>query len=117
MVKENDSVRRCGTRLFITYSHPATVIRYVLYSFMSYLAKLDYVPLQIDLVVGDYFKCTAAFLTYTDRASDLITWLRSKTYVLAQLRHIQQTVTRIDKSPLTVIRPVFTRWTAHYLAY
>jgi len=37
-------------------------------------------------------------------ATQLITWLRSKTRVLANL-------------PLTVLRAVITRWTAHYMAF
>lgn len=54
------------------------------------------------------------FLKHSKRATDLIAWLRSKTFVLALLREIQ-----LDsgKSPLSVIRAVLTRWTAHYLAY
>ena len=41
-------------------------------------------------MVGDYFKSKAEILVYTDEASDLITWLRSKTLVLALLREVQQ---------------------------
>jgi hypothetical protein len=54
------------------------------------------------------------FLKHSKRATDLIAWLRSKTFVLALLRQIQ-----LDsgKNPLSVIRAVLTRWTAHYLAY
>ena len=37
-------------------------------------------------------------------AAELITWLRSKTFVL-------------DKLPYAVLRAVLTRWTAHYNAY
>ena len=47
-------------------------------------------------------------------ACDLISWLRSKTYVLASLRDIQ---IQSGKMPLSVIRAVITRWTAHYLAF
>jgi hypothetical protein len=65
-------------------------------------------------VVGDYFKSDADVLDYTDRATDLITWLRSKTYLLALLRDAQ---VQASKPILSVIRAVLTRWTAHYLAY
>ena len=41
---------------------------------------------------------------YTDLATQLISWLRSKTRILAHL-------------PLAVLRAVITRWTAHYVAY
>lgn len=37
-------------------------------------------------------------------ATQLITWLRSKSRVLSYL-------------PLSVLRAVLTRWTAHYMAY
>ncbi|KAI0049656.1 hypothetical protein FA95DRAFT_1488644, partial [Auriscalpium vulgare] len=68
---------------------------------------------QVNLVVGDYFKTKATFLLYTEQATDLITWLRSKTFVLALLRDIQKGGGRVR----TVIRAVLTRWTSHYLAY
>ena len=47
-------------------------------------------------------------------ASELIGWLRSKTFVLAHLREIQIQSGRLA---LAVIRAVITRWTAHYLAF
>jgi hypothetical protein len=59
---------------------------------------------QINLVVGDYFRSDSNVLKYTDLATQLITWLRSKTRILAHL-------------PLSVLRAVLTRWTAHYVAY
>ncbi|KAJ3755218.1 hypothetical protein EV360DRAFT_50115, partial [Lentinula raphanica] len=58
------------------------------------------------LIVGDYFsKSNADDLKFTDKATDLITWLRSKTLILAHLQG------------KTVIRAVLTRWTAHYQAF
>lgn len=66
------------------------------------------------MVVGDYFKLRTAALEYTDLANNLITWLRSKTLVLALLRTAQEDATGTSKS---VIRAVLTRWTAHYQAY
>lgn len=70
--------------------------------------------LQINLVVGDYFKSDDELLDYTDQATELITWLRSKSLVLAILRDAQ---VALDKPVLAVIRAVLTRWTAHYQAY
>jgi hypothetical protein len=70
--------------------------------------------LQINLVVGDYFKSDSNFLVYSKLADALIKWLRSKTYILGLIQNIQRdTNGRI----LSVIRAVLTRWTAHYLAY
>lgn len=64
--------------------------------------------------MGDFFKSEAEFLRFTDKATELIGWLRGKTYVLALLREVQLTN---SQRVLAVIRAVLTRWTAHYLAY
>ena len=62
------------------------------------------IVVKVNLVVGDYFRSGSDILKYTDLATQLITWLRSKTRILAHL-------------PLSVLRAVLTRWTAHYVAY
>ncbi|KAG2160125.1 uncharacterized protein EDB93DRAFT_1074526, partial [Suillus bovinus] len=75
------------------------------------------------LIVGDYFKSSGGtvYLGYSKKASDLISWLRSKTLVLATLRDIQVALNSTNSSRpnrvLTVIRAVLTRWTVHYLAF
>ncbi|KAH9046941.1 hypothetical protein EDB84DRAFT_1557976 [Lactarius hengduanensis] len=69
---------------------------------------------QVNLIVGDYFKAESIYVKHSKMASDLISWLCSKTYVLARLREVQ---TQSGKPPLTVICAVLTRWTAHYLAF
>jgi hypothetical protein len=71
--------------------------------------------MQINLVVGDYFKAEQEFLVCADKATELISWLRSKTLVLALLRQAQIDAT--GGHAKAVIRAVITRWTAHYLAY
>jgi primosomal protein N' len=53
-------------------------------------------------------------LAYGEAATELITWLRSKTFVLAKIREIQITNNR---PVLSVRRAVLTRWTSHYSAY
>ncbi|KAI0310539.1 hypothetical protein OF83DRAFT_1070358 [Amylostereum chailletii] len=70
--------------------------------------------MQINLVVGDYFKSDASVLAYTDVATELITWLRSRTILI---NTIQDQHKAIHGFALAVIRAVLTRWTAHYLAY
>jgi len=70
--------------------------------------------LKTNLVVGDFFKSDAEFLHFTDQATELIGWLRGKTYILALLREVQLTN---SQRVLAVIHAVLTRWTAHYLAY
>jgi len=70
--------------------------------------------IQVNLVVGDYFRLPIDVLQYMDIANKLITWLQSKTIVLALLRKAQLD-TRV--TALAVIRAVLTWWTAHYRAY
>lgn len=50
-----------------------------------------------------------------DLADDLITWLQSKTMMLALIHEACRTLE--GNIPSSVIRAVITRWTAHYLAY
>ncbi|KAF8876093.1 ribonuclease H-like domain-containing protein, partial [Infundibulicybe gibba] len=71
---------------------------------------------QINLMVSDYFKApnAAELLAYGEDATELITWLRSKTFVLAKIRAVQDA----NGYPiLSVRRAVLTRWTSHYSAY
>jgi len=64
--------------------------------------------------VGDYFKADSPLLRYTDKASELITWLRSKTLVLGLLAKNQK---ETGSSTLAILRAILTRWTAHLRAY
>jgi hypothetical protein len=54
------------------------------------------------------------YAEYGDMVQDLITWLRSKTQVLALLCEIQ--MASMGKT-LAIIRAVLTQWLTHYLAY
>jgi hypothetical protein len=68
------------------------------------------------LVVGDFFKCNSSVLQFVDLADNLITWLRSKTSILALISE----ACKSDSGEVvasSVIRAIITRWTAHYLAY
>ncbi|KAK0501978.1 hypothetical protein EDD18DRAFT_1065782 [Armillaria luteobubalina] len=84
-----------------------------LHSAKSFLHIIDF-NLEINLIVGDYFKVNQGFLKYSTLATELITWLRSKTFLLALIREVQK---EKGLRVITVIRAVITRWTAHYLAY
>jgi hypothetical protein len=64
--------------------------------------------------VGDLFKAKDDYGQYGDLAQELITWLHSKTYVLALLHELQMST--MGKT-LSIIRTVLTRWLSHYLAY
>src|ERR1700733_471883 len=71
--------------------------------------------MQINLVVGNYLACETLFLRISREASELISWLRGGTFVLALIRETQ--VSLLNKSPVSVLRIILTRWTAHFLAY
>lgn len=62
---------------------------------------------------------SADLLKYAEMANQVITWLRSKTQLLAIMRDIQTAMRSTNPAAriLTVIRPVVTRWTAYFLAY
>ncbi|KDQ55684.1 hypothetical protein JAAARDRAFT_208479 [Jaapia argillacea MUCL 33604] len=79
-----------------------------------YLVGPDCYAHQINLIVGDYFKASAWFFVYAEKANELIRWLRSRAYLLALLRDIQL---RVYHKTYAVLRAVITCWTAHYLAY
>jgi hypothetical protein len=67
-----------------------------------------------NLIVGDLFKVKDDYGVYGDMVQELITWLCSKTQVLAILHEIQ--IATIGKT-LAVLRAVLTHWLSHYLAY
>ncbi|KAF7776812.1 hypothetical protein Agabi119p4_5205 [Agaricus bisporus var. burnettii] len=64
---------------------------------------------QINLIVGDYFnRLPQSYIDCTDKASELISWVRSKTRILGELRKMKCK---------TITRPVLTRWSAHLNSY
>lgn len=65
-------------------------------------------------MVGDYFKADSPELDFTDDATELITWLRSKTFLLALIREAQTAAGGPTKA---VIRAVLTWWTTHLRAF
>ena len=77
----------------------------VLYS-PPHLFPLLIPPCQINLVVGDYFKSKTSVLVFADDGMELISWLRSKTQILALMRDVQA---RLDEEAVeTVICAVLT---------
>lgn len=59
----------------------------------------------------------AEALEFTDEATELIAWLRSKTLILALLREVQVALSNGGGCIKAIIRAVLTRWTMHYQAY
>jgi len=70
--------------------------------------------MQINLVVGNYLACETLFVRISRKASELISWLRGRTSVLALIQQAQQS---LNKAAVSILRIVLTRWTAHFLAY
>ena len=68
----------------------------------------------MNLIVGDYFKQFGALFNITDRAMELINWLRSRTAVHLLVQAKQKAMTG---KGTVVIHPAITRWTAHLLAF
>ena len=71
--------------------------------------------MQINLVVGNYLACETLFVRISREASELISWLCGRTFVLALIREIQASL--LKKPAVSVLRIILTRWTAHLLAY
>ena len=58
-------------------------------------------------------------MKYAEAASSLITWLRSKTQLLALIHGIQEAM-KLMKTTLiviTIIQAIITQWTSHFTAY
>ncbi|KAJ6632431.1 hypothetical protein B0H10DRAFT_1938054 [Mycena sp. CBHHK59/15] len=88
-------------RLLFAKGHPWVVV-------------LDCYAHQINLIVGDYFKANSVYMAFVDQAVELISWLRSKTLVLALIQEAQE---GLGERPSAIIRAVITCWTAHYQAF
>jgi hypothetical protein len=67
------------------------------------------------LITGDYFKANSDFFIASNKADKIITWLRKRTAILGLIRDKSCELT--GGKSITIIRPVPTRWTSHYLAY
>jgi hypothetical protein len=68
---------------------------------------------QINLIVGDYLGLRSEFLTCVPKALLVVKWMNSHSRALGIFRREQ--LQTFSKS-LSLILPVITRWTAHYLS-
>ncbi|KAF8833487.1 hypothetical protein BDN67DRAFT_859274, partial [Paxillus ammoniavirescens] len=68
---------------------------------------------QANLVVGDLFKLTVAFLTTVNKAVEVIKWFNNHFHALGLLQK-EQLVTY--QKTLSLIQPIITCWTCHYLS-
>ena len=58
----------------------------------------------------------AGVLEFTNQASELITWLHSKTLILTLLREVQHALPG-TKNVKAIIHTVLIQWTMHYQAF
>ncbi|OCH84208.1 hypothetical protein OBBRIDRAFT_741971, partial [Obba rivulosa] len=68
----------------------------------------------INLIVGDYLKLKGPHADVMDQALDVAKWFVHHSRALALLQQ-EQVSRHPDARPLTLVLPVITRWTAHYL--
>jgi hypothetical protein len=68
---------------------------------------------QINLIVGDYLALGLPFLGCVTKALVVIKWMNNHSRALGLFRQEQLSTYNIF---LTLILPVITRWTAHYLS-
>lgn len=74
----------------------------------------NYLPSsQINLVVGDYFKIKGRLASVVTAALEVVKWFNNHSRALGMLRNEQ--ITRVGKY-ISLILPVLTRWTSHYLS-
>ncbi|PCH39122.1 hypothetical protein WOLCODRAFT_31142, partial [Wolfiporia cocos MD-104 SS10] len=68
---------------------------------------------QLNLVVSDYTKLKLPFMLVLDRALEVIKWFNNHSRALGMLK--EETKARLGKV-YSLVMPVITRWTTHYLS-
>lgn len=91
----------------------ARLMRKLLQASMPWLIVILCWAHQINLIVGDYLSLRIPFLECVPRAMELIKWTNNHSRALGIFR--QEQMSTYGKV-LALIRPVITRWTAHYLS-
>jgi hypothetical protein len=91
----------------------ARKMRRLLLALMPWLIIIVCWAHQINLIVGDYLGLRIDFLTCVPKALLVIKWMNNHSRALGLFRREQmQTFNKI----LSLILPVISRWTAHYLS-
>ena len=67
----------------------------------------------MNLVVGDIFKVKGSFIETIDDALEVVKWFNNHSRALGILRDVQH---QLHEQPLSLILPVLTRWTSHFLS-
>lgn len=116
MIAENHA--RCAN--YLSYSTHGLLLFAVGFTrfaiqYLLYLPKAD--KIQINLIVGEVLKLKHRYVQVMEEALEVIKWFNSHSLALGilqeeQLHRIRHTRSRV----LSLILPVLTRWTSHYLA-
>ncbi|KAH6903798.1 hypothetical protein BKA70DRAFT_1103704, partial [Coprinopsis sp. MPI-PUGE-AT-0042] len=69
----------------------------------------------INLVVGDYFKIKSPLIHVVSEALEVVKWFNNHSRALGLLRAQQMESNGLNHI-LSLILPVLTRWTSHYLS-
>ncbi|EPQ49944.1 hypothetical protein GLOTRDRAFT_23281, partial [Gloeophyllum trabeum ATCC 11539] len=69
---------------------------------------------QINLIVGDYFKLNVPYVKVMDKAIEVVKWFNNHSRALGLLKEEQ--ARSLMGKVLSLILPVITRWTSHYLS-
>ncbi|KAF8844642.1 hypothetical protein BDN67DRAFT_666973 [Paxillus ammoniavirescens] len=80
---------------------------------MPHLVVVDCWAHQINLIVGDVFKIKHHFIEIVNDALEVVKWFNNHSRALALLQDAQMAKLNLI---LTLILPVLTRWTSHYLS-
>ena len=67
----------------------------------------------MNLVVGDIFKIKGSFIETINNALEVVKWFNNHSHALGILRDIQ---CQLHEQPRSLILPVLTRWTSHFLS-
>ncbi|KIM64232.1 hypothetical protein SCLCIDRAFT_37040, partial [Scleroderma citrinum Foug A] len=80
---------------------------------LPHLIAVDCWAHQVNLVVGDIFKIKGSFIETIDNALEVVKWFNNHSRALGILRDIQ---CQLHEQPHSLILPVLTRWTSHFLS-
>lgn len=93
----------------------ARKMRWLLLALMPWLIIVVCWAHQINLIVGDYLGLRTDFLTCVPKALLVIKWTNNHSRALGIFRR-EQVQTFASSKVLSLILPVITRWTAHFLS-
>ncbi|KAJ3519444.1 hypothetical protein NMY22_g13201 [Coprinellus aureogranulatus] len=89
-------------------------MRRVLRMKYPWLVTIDCWAHQINLVLSNYFKVKGCLISIVNEALEIVKWFNNHSHALGLLRQ-QQLASGLTRY-VSLILPVLTRWTSHYLS-